>query len=124
MCRHRIESLEILCGAGPKEERNRDYMRHLAQMAQHYPDDHEVRLFFALSIMGTSAGVRDIPNYMEATALTQSVFYANREHPGAAHYLIRGVDDPVHAPLGLAAAEYAMERYQQARASSDIASTP
>jgi tetratricopeptide (TPR) repeat protein len=41
---------------------------------------------------------------MESTALSQSVFYANRDHPGAAHYLIHGVDDPIHAPLGLEAA--------------------
>lgn len=73
-------------------------------MAQRYPDDHEVRLFYALSILGAGAGVRDIPNYMEATALSQSLFYSNRQHPGAAHYFIHGVDDPVHAPLGLEAA--------------------
>ena len=99
-----LESLEVLYGAGPKDARDRDYMHYMEQMAQRYPDDHEVRLFYALSIMGVSAGVRDIPSYMESTALSQSVFYANREHPGAAHYLIHGVDDPVHAPLGLEAA--------------------
>jgi tetratricopeptide (TPR) repeat protein len=47
---------------------------------------------------------------MEAAALSQRVFYANRQHPGAAHYLIHSVDDPIHAPLGLEAARalYAM----------------
>lgn len=99
-----IRSLEVLYGEGTKAERDRDYMRHMAEMAQRYPDDHEVRLFYALSMLGTGAGVRDIPSYMESTALSQSVFNANREHPGAAHYLIHGVDDPVHAPLGLEAA--------------------
>ena len=73
-------------------------------MAERYPDDHEICLFYALALMGTHAGVRDIPDYMESAALSQSVFYANREHPGAAHYLIHGVDDPIHAPLGLEAA--------------------
>jgi hypothetical protein len=99
-----LESLEILYGTGPKVDRDRAYMRYLEEMARRYPDDHEVRLLYALSIMGTSAGVRDIPSYIESTSLSQSVFYANREHPGAAHYLIHGVDDPVHAPLGLEAA--------------------
>jgi tetratricopeptide (TPR) repeat protein len=99
-----LRSLEVLYGAGTKAERDRNYMRHMEQMAQRYPDDREVRLFYALSIMGVSAGVRDIPSYMESVALSQSVFYANREHPGAAHYLIHGVDDPLHAPLGLEAA--------------------
>lgn len=103
-----FESLEILYGpAGsraPKEERDRAYEHFLGKMARHYPDDHEVRLFHALALMGNHAGVRDIPDYMESAALSQSVFYANREHPGAAHYLIHGVDDPIHAPLGLEAA--------------------
>ena len=96
-----LESLEILYGAGPKGGCDLDYMGYMEQMARRYPDDHEVRLLYALSIMGTSAGVRDIPSYIESTSLSQSVFYANREHPGAAHYLIHGVDDSVHAPLGL-----------------------
>ncbi len=99
-----IRSLEILYGEGTKAERDRDYRRHMAEMARRYPEDHEVRLFYALSILGAGAGVRDIPTYMESGALSQSVFYANRQHPGAAHYLIHAVDDPVHAPLGLEAA--------------------
>ena len=103
-----FESLEILYGPAegraPKAERDRAYRQFLEKMAGRYPDDHEVRLFHALAILGAHAGVRDIPDYMESAALSQSVFYANREHPGAAHYLIHGVDDPVHAPLGLEAA--------------------
>ncbi len=73
-------------------------------MAARYPNDHEVALFHALAIMGEGAGVRDIPAYMESAAISQAVFYANRQHPGAAHYLIHAVDDPIHAPLGLEAA--------------------
>ena len=103
-----FRSLEILYGPAegraPKAERDLAYERFLGDMAARYPDDHEVRLFHALAIMGTHAGVRDVPDYMESAALSQSVFYANREHPGAAHYLIHAVDDPVHAPLGLEAA--------------------
>ncbi len=103
-----FESLEILYGPSegraPKAVRYRGYQRFLGEMANRYPDDHEIRLFYALAIMATHAGVRNIPDYMESVALSQSVFYANREHPGAAHYLIHGVDDPIHAPLGLEAA--------------------
>jgi len=107
-------SLEILYGPAegraPKAERDLAYQRYMGAMAERYPDDHEVRLFYALALMGTHAGVRDIADYMEAAALSQSVFYANRRHPGAAHYLIHAVDDPIHAPLGLEAARalYAM----------------
>jgi len=99
-----LRSLEILYGEGAKRERDEAYMRHMQAMAQRYPDDQEVQLFHALSLFGVQAGVRDIPTYIEAAAIAQRVFYANRRHPGAAHYFIHGVDDPVHAPLALEAA--------------------
>ncbi len=99
-----LAALDLLYGDGPKTDRDRAYMQHMQQMAANYPDDHEVQLFYALSIFGASAGVRDVPAYMRSTAISQGVFYANRDHPGAAHYLIHGVDDPIHAPLGLEAA--------------------
>ena len=99
-----LAALDLLYGDGPKADRDRAYMQHMQRMAANYPDDHEAQLFYALSIFGASAGVRDVPAYMRSTAISQSVFYANREHPGAAHYLIHGVDDPIHAPLGLEAA--------------------
>jgi len=76
----------------------------MEQLAARYPDDHEVQLFYALSLFGVEAGVRDTATYMLCTALAQDVFSENPEHPGAAHYLIHGVDDPVHAVLGLRAA--------------------
>ena len=99
-----LAALDLLYGAGSKGDRDRAYMQHMLQMASNYPDDHEVQLFYALSIFGASAGVRDVPAYMRSTAISQSVFFDNRNHPGAAHYLIHGVDDPTHAPLGLEAA--------------------
>jgi tetratricopeptide (TPR) repeat protein len=97
-------ALEILYGEGTKPERDARYLRHMQAMAERYPDDHEVQLFYALALLGVTGGIRDITNYMESTAISQRVFYANRQHPGAAHYLIHGVDDPTHAPLGLEAA--------------------
>ena len=99
-----LQALDILYGNGTKTDRDRRYELHMAQMAASYPDDHEVRLFYALAIMGSSAGERVEVPYMESAALSQSVFYANRQHPGAAHYFIHAVDDPTHAPLGLEAA--------------------
>ena len=99
-----LTALDLLYGEDPKAVRDKSYMQHMQQMAINYPDDHEVQLFYALAIFGASAGVRDVPAYMQSTAISQRVFYANRQHPGAAHYLIHGVDDPIHAPLGLEAA--------------------
>jgi tetratricopeptide (TPR) repeat protein len=99
-----IASLETLYGDGPKSERDRAYMRKMEQLAGRFPEDHEIQLFYALSVFGVHAGVRDTDSYMLATAISDAVFAENPMHPGAAHYLIHGVDDPVHAVLGLRAA--------------------
>ena len=99
-----VAALELLYGRGSKKERDRAYMRAMEQLAATYPEDHEIQLFYALSLFGVQAGVRDVPTYMLCTAIAQGVFSENPEHPGAAHYLIHGVDDPVHAVLGLRAA--------------------
>lgn len=37
-------------------------------------------------------------------ALAQPVIKRNADHPGAVHYTIHSFDDPIHTPLGLAAA--------------------
>jgi hypothetical protein len=99
-----LAAIELLYGGGTKAQRDLAYMRAMEQLAARYPDDHEVQLFYALSLFGVQAGVRDTATYMMCTALAQDVFSENPEHPGAAHYLIHGVDDPVHAVLGLRAA--------------------
>jgi hypothetical protein len=99
-----LAAVELLYGAGTKAQRDLAYMRAMEQLAARYPDDHETQLFYALSLFGVEAGVRDTATYMLVTALAQDVFSENPEHPGAAHYLIHGVDDPVHAVLGLRAA--------------------
>jgi len=99
-----LAALEHLYGPGTKAERDQAYLRAMEQLAGQYPEDHEVQLFYALSLFGVRAGVRDTPTYMLATAIAQGVFSENPRHPGAAHYLIHGVDDPVHAVLGLRAA--------------------
>jgi hypothetical protein len=99
-----LAAVELLYGAGTKAQRDLAYMRAMEQLAARYPDDHEAQLFYALSLFGVRAGVRDTATYMMCTALAQDVLSENPSHPGAAHYLIHGVDDPVHAILGLKAA--------------------
>lgn len=99
-----LSALEALYGEGTKKERDRQHLRIMERLAAQFPEDHEVQLFYALAVFGVHAGVRNIPSYMLATALADSVFAENPRHPGAAHYLIHGVDDPVHAVLGLRAA--------------------
>ncbi len=71
-----------------------------------WPDDHEIAMFYALSLLGT----RDGPATPDSAARRsprrspQAVFQKNPKHPGAAHFVIHAFDDPDHAPLGLTAA--------------------
>ncbi|WP_421772930.1 tetratricopeptide repeat protein [Gracilimonas sp.] len=102
-----LMSLEVLFGNTEesknlsKEERDDLYMEFMAGLHEKYPDDHEITTFYGLSILGTAHEGRDFAIYMEAAAELFDVWNANKEHPGAAHYLIHSFDDPVHAPLGL-----------------------
>lgn len=100
-----LRAVEILYGPGTKEGRDFRYCDAMAALHQKYPDDVDAAAFYALSLMGTSHNGRDIPTYMRALAILEDLFYANPNHPGVAHYLIHATDDPVHAPLGLRAAE-------------------
>jgi len=99
-----LETLEILYGEGPKAQRDTLYSEALGRMWDRWPDDENVGAFYALSILGTSHGGRDIPTYMRAAAVAEEVYERNPDHPGVLHYLIHAYDDPVHAPLGLRAA--------------------
>ena len=96
-----LATVEALWGEGERVERNRRYSEALAALHERFPDDHEVASFYALSILGTSAGGRDQRLYMRAASVAEEVYHANPRHPGALHYLIHSYDDPVHAPLGL-----------------------
>ncbi len=100
-----LRALEILYGEGSKEERDLRYADAMGALHEKYPDDPEATSFYALALLGTSHRGRDIPTYMRAAALLEDIFYAYPQHPGAAHYLIHSFDDPVHAPLGLRAAQ-------------------
>ncbi len=96
---------ELLFGPGDKLTRDQAYAQAMARMHAQWPDDHEITVFYALSLLGTvrpgDAGFR---RQAMAASLAQGVFEANPKHPGAAHFVIHSFDDPDHAPLGLTAA--------------------
>lgn len=102
-----LMSLEVLYGNTKntqdltKEERDIVYMEMMEKLHEKYPDDHEITVFYGLSILGSAHEGRDFAIYMRAAAELFDVWNDNPEHPGAAHYLIHSFDDPVHAPLGL-----------------------
>ncbi len=99
-----LAAVETLYGDGPKAKRDTLYSGAMHQLLLAYPADDEARAFYALSLLGLSQGVRNVPTYLEAGVLAESVFARNPKHPGAAHYWIHSMDDPEHAPDALTAA--------------------
>ena len=99
-----MDAVEVLYQEGAKSEADRVYAEAMDRLRQAHPGDLEAAAFYALAVLGTRDGNRDFATYVRAAAVAQTVFEANPDHPGAAHYLIHSFDDPVHAPLGLPAA--------------------
>ena len=101
-----LEAVEILWGDGDYDDRRVAYMEAMRRLHERYPDDHEVATFYAVALLSASRALGDqtFRLEMQAGAVALKVFGANPNHPGAPHYAIHAFDDPVHAPLALAAA--------------------
>jgi tetratricopeptide (TPR) repeat protein len=103
--------------AAPKARQDTLYSEAMGRVLEAYPDDDEARAFYALSLMGLSQGIRNIPAYMRAGAMAEEIYRRNPLHPGALHYIIHAFDDPIHAPLGL----FAAREYSKIAADADHA---
>ena len=104
LARDLMGAVDILYGAGTKEDRDDLYMAEMARLFAKYPENVEIASFYALSIMGTAHEGREFSLYMQSAAILEDFIGAYPGHPGVAHYLIHSTDDPIHAPLGLRAA--------------------
>jgi tetratricopeptide (TPR) repeat protein len=100
-----LASAEALYGEGSKPRRDTLYAEALERLVQAQPDDDEAKVFLSVALLGLNQGVRDVPTYMRAGAIAEDVLRRNPDHPGAAHFIIHAFDDPVHAPLGVWAAQ-------------------
>ncbi|MBS0556421.1 MAG: hypothetical protein JSR27_03290 [Proteobacteria bacterium] len=100
-----LAAVEILYSErGTKKQRDADYCEAMRKLAAAYPQDNDAQLFFALALMARNEGVRNEADYLQAAAIAERVFRAEPRNPGAAHYWIHGMDDPVHASGALEAA--------------------
>lgn len=101
-----VNAVEELWGEGDSRQRRIAYMNAMERLHTQFPNDDEVKTFYALSILSASSAVDDRTSRMnvKAGALAMDVFKRNPNHPGAVHYIIHAFDDPVHAPLALDAA--------------------
>jgi len=122
------EALEKARAAGPKTQRERDWIEALSgyfrdhdktpvdvrltaynaameQMAQRYPDDFEVQAYYALTLQA-SAKKSDLTyaNQLKSAALLEKLFDQNPQHPGVTHYLIHTYDFAPLADRGVASA--------------------
>ena len=101
-----MNAVEDLWGEGDSRQRRIAYMNAMERLYKQFPNDDEVKTFYALSILSGASAVDDRTSRMnvKAGALAMEVFKRNPNHPGAVHYIIHAFDDPVHAPLALEAA--------------------
>ena len=77
---------ELYFSPGDKLARDNAYSRAMERMYTQWPDDHEVAIFYALSLLGTvRPGDTGFRRQAIAASIAQSVFEANPRHPGAAH---------------------------------------
>jgi len=98
------EAYALTLGGMP--ERRTAWMYAMENLYQKYPEDDEVKAFYAVSMLAgatAAGGERELIN-MKAGALALELFKKNEQHPGAAHYVIHAFDDPLHAPIALEAA--------------------
>jgi tetratricopeptide (TPR) repeat protein len=91
---------------GDKLQRDIAYSAHMARMHDRWPDDDEISIIYALSLLGTvRKGDHGYRRQALAASIAQAVFARNEHHPGAAHFTIHSFDDPDHAILALPAAK-------------------
>src|SRR5215813_3035839 len=81
------------------------YSKAMEQLAQRFPNDDEVQIYYALSL-NTSASASDktYANQLKGAAILEPIFARQPQHPGVAHYLIHLYDYPPIAEKGLNAA--------------------
>jgi len=98
------EAYALTVGGMP--ERRIAWMNAMADLYAQFPDDNEVKAFYAASMLAgaTASGSDSERINMRAGALALELFKENDKHPGAAHYVIHAFDDPIHAPIALEAA--------------------
>ena len=85
--------------------RARAYELAMQSVAQGFPQDDEIEIFYALALIATAPPTdRSHANQKRAAAILEPIYRRQPDHPGAAHYLIHAYDSTELAPLGLPAA--------------------
>ncbi len=83
------------------------YEKAMQTVAERFPDDFEVRVFNAFSILAVGYATptdRSLSNQKKAGQLLEQLWKENPHHPGVAHYIIHSYDSPALAARALPAA--------------------
>ena len=82
--------------------RAKEYEHAMQAVAQHFPDDDETQIFYALALIATASPVDQThANQKRAAAILEPIYRRQPDHPGAAHYLIHAYDSAELARQGL-----------------------
>jgi hypothetical protein len=85
--------------------RAKAYERAMQSVAQHFPSDDEVQVFYALALIATAPPTdRSHANQKRAAGILEPIYHRQPDHPGVAHYLIHAYDSSELAARGLPAA--------------------
>ena len=122
------EAVEKAVAAGPKTEREKDYIVAIAafyrdsdkldhqtravayekameQVYLRYPEDREAAAFYGLALNGSALPTdKTYANKRKAAEILNKVWAEQPNHPGVVHYLIHSDDSPEFAEAGLDAA--------------------
>jgi hypothetical protein len=89
----------------PNAKRLQAYSDTLARLYRDVPDDPEVAIYYALSLVTTASPTdTTFVRQKQAAAILNPLFRRFPGHPGLAHYIIHANDSPQLAALGLDAA--------------------
>jgi hypothetical protein len=86
-------------------QRMQAYADTMGRLYRDFPDDTEVAIYRALSLVATAPRTdTTFANQKQAAAILNPLYAAHPDHPGLAHYIIHANDSPWLAYLGLEAA--------------------
>jgi len=87
-----------------KEKRLQDYFTLMKSLYEKYPEENEVKAFYALAILDRAFKRDDEELFDQATDICENILSKNTSHPGALLYLILANDTPPRAKKAFEAA--------------------
>lgn len=82
------------------------FEKKMEQLYLNYPEDIESAIFYSLALFSTrDRSGKEYKSELKAGKILESLFAANPNHPGIAHYIIHNYDNPALAKRGLETAQ-------------------